>query len=66
MSLTNNPGSDKRELIQSFTKALCEPAPMTMMIGKCQYDDADDVDDNDDDVDDNNSRSFQSCRGWII
>ena len=48
MSLTNNPGSDKTELIQSFTKALCKPANENND-WEGQHDDADDVDDNDDD-----------------
>ena len=50
MSLTNNPGLDKRELIRSFTKALCEPPNDNDLEGQ------DNVDDDDDDDDDKKSQ----------
>ena len=49
MSLTNNPGSDKKVLIRTFTKALCEPSS----------DNNDGVGDNDDVDDDNNLQLFK-------
>ena len=60
MSLTNNPGSDKRELLQTFTKTFAEPTNKSEDRG-CQYDVIYDGDDYHDDVDDNNSQPSKTA-----